>query len=630
MDVYCATFLRPEQRTIESVCSVETSPDGYPELIAVGLSSGGIQLLDRNTWLLICEIPGSSERSVRCLASKGTRLFSAGVHGSITEWDLVNMKETFVVDSNNGAIWDMKISGDRLIVGTESGSALVYTITDYDLDLKATLKSAKKGLRCLSVIEESGYIFTGDAAGTISRWSLSRSGGTCDETMSLERKGQDTLVWQLVGLGDGRIVSGDSLGCVSVWDAKLCIRSQVVREHQADILSLCRVGTSLFSGSVDSKITHFIIGESILAKDCYFQHTRDVQAICGLPDGRIITGGADGYLAVLDTSRRSFAPMKLDRLVHAVSSSSDCALHISLGGAGGGARLWSVKPEPICLADLSLGDSSHVSLATISPSGACILISGLETCRILSFDLGNLGLRRRATARRCFTRAALTDERAAVCVGKDLYLWKFVDGDFSEASEKVACSWNGVITSCMFIEDNVVIGTSFGEIAVISRSLEVTAATQVKQGEVNLVICDLTEMDGALIALAGGAVCAFDLSLTLRWRRALRRVKGVAKPEASQLRGVEWSSSSRSLMVWGERKLVTLTVSLAGEISESRAVDTVQEGFGLLQGVSTSSAAAQVKKRRLQPAEAAVVFGSSVTSIEASLPAPFERKCFHK
>jgi len=163
MDAYCATFLRPESRGVESVCSVETSPEGYPDLLAVGLSTGGIQLVDRNTWATISEIPGSSERSVRCLASKGSRLFSAGVHGSITEWDIVTMKDTLTIESNNGPIWDMKIYEDRLIIATESGAALVYSMSDFNLELKATLKPARKGVRCLSVAEEAGFIFTGDA-----------------------------------------------------------------------------------------------------------------------------------------------------------------------------------------------------------------------------------------------------------------------------------------------------------------------------------------------------------------------------------------------------------------------------------------------------------------------------------
>ena len=110
----------------------------------------------------------------------------------------------------------------------------------------------------------------------------------------------------------------------------------------------------------------------------------------------------------------------------------------------------------------------------------------------------------------------------------------------------------------------------------------------------------------------------------------MNKVKGLSKTEASLLKGLKWSTKARALIVWGERCLVTLAVSAAA--SESRLVDTVKEGFGLLHGVCAPSAPAQGAKRqrRLQPTEAVIIFGASVAGVEQSLPVPFERKCFHK
>lgn len=61
--------------------------------------------------------------------------------------------------------------------------------------------------------------------------------------MTLDQlKGEQTVVWTIAVLGDGTIVSGDSMGNVKFWDSAMGTQMQSFRGHKADVLCLA-VGT---------------------------------------------------------------------------------------------------------------------------------------------------------------------------------------------------------------------------------------------------------------------------------------------------------------------------------------------------------------------------------------------------
>ncbi|KAM0748661.1 WD40 repeat-like protein [Meredithblackwellia eburnea MCA 4105] len=87
-------------------------------------------------------------------------------------------------------------------------------------------------------------------------------GGTWKPThrMTLDQlKGEKTVVWSVVVLEDGTVVSGDSMGNVKFWDGKMGTQTQSFRAHKADVLCLTvgSTGTSLFTSGVDQKTTEF-------------------------------------------------------------------------------------------------------------------------------------------------------------------------------------------------------------------------------------------------------------------------------------------------------------------------------------------------------------------------------------
>ena len=46
------------------------------------------------------------------------------------------------------------------------------------------------------------------------------------------------VVWALLALADGTVVSGDSDGCVQFWDGRLCVHEVRVETHAADVVRL--------------------------------------------------------------------------------------------------------------------------------------------------------------------------------------------------------------------------------------------------------------------------------------------------------------------------------------------------------------------------------------------------------
>lgn len=78
--------------------------------------------------------------------------------------------------------------------------------------------------------------------------------------MTLDRlKGEHTVVWTVSVLGTGSIVSGDSMGNVKFWDAKMGTQTQSFRAHKADVLAMAvgSDGTSVFTSGVDQKTVEF-------------------------------------------------------------------------------------------------------------------------------------------------------------------------------------------------------------------------------------------------------------------------------------------------------------------------------------------------------------------------------------
>jgi U3 small nucleolar RNA-associated protein 4 len=88
------------------------------------------------------------------------------------------------------------------------------------------------------------HLVCGSSDGNIRKIIVS-TGSVVDRMIIGPKKGEDTLIWSVLVLKDGTVVSGDSLGGVTFWDWKTCTQKYRIRAHYADVL--CMAADSVLS-----------------------------------------------------------------------------------------------------------------------------------------------------------------------------------------------------------------------------------------------------------------------------------------------------------------------------------------------------------------------------------------------
>jgi len=149
--------------------------NGDSSLLAVGRSNASIEIWNiRHDWILEKTIPGGENLSVEALVwTKEGRLFSAGHHATITEWDLVHLRSKVSVDSFGGAVWSLALndSGTTLAAACEDGCVRLFDLLDGTLVYKKSLVGDKARILSLSWQPKSNFVVTGSSEGVIRRWN---------------------------------------------------------------------------------------------------------------------------------------------------------------------------------------------------------------------------------------------------------------------------------------------------------------------------------------------------------------------------------------------------------------------------------------------------------------------------
>lgn len=105
--------------------------------------------------------------------TKDGRLFSAGHHATITEWDLIHLRPKVSVDSFGGAVWSLALNDSctTLAAACEDGCVRLFEIQDGNLVYKKSLVGDRVRILSLSWQPKSNFIVTGSAEGVIRRWN---------------------------------------------------------------------------------------------------------------------------------------------------------------------------------------------------------------------------------------------------------------------------------------------------------------------------------------------------------------------------------------------------------------------------------------------------------------------------
>ncbi|KAI0034917.1 WD40 repeat-like protein [Vararia minispora EC-137] len=230
----------------------------------------------RNPWKLGAgEIPGLED----------IRIFSAGCGSELLEWDIEHDEVKRTISSNGGSIWSIAVNpaSSKLALGCEDGSIQILSIENNALFHQQRLdrsKSrvlslawgpvappAKKSTQTASEEDDSdeddeewidSWLVAGCSDSSLRKYDLAT--GRIIERMSTDKvRGERTLVWTVGVLGDGTIISGDSLGMVKFWDSRTCTQVQSLQAHGADVLCMTigPDGTSIYTSGVDQKTVQF-------------------------------------------------------------------------------------------------------------------------------------------------------------------------------------------------------------------------------------------------------------------------------------------------------------------------------------------------------------------------------------
>ena len=307
MDIHRCRFVPYPPSAINALAfshpsSLATSSKGLPTLrLAIGRANGDIEIWNplRGAWHHESTFRGGKDRSIEGLVwthdpeeqdrnglnvPGRLRLHSIGYSSAVTEWDLGSGIPIRHASGNYGELWciaaqprlpstkiktsdisngnkEDDIECQSLAVGCADGSIVLFSTAEGDLKFERTLtRPAKKKARVLSITWQTRHIvITGHADSTIRIFDIRN--GQQIRSMSLgagpEGGPKEILVWSVKCMVDGTIVSGDSTGTVSFWDAKLYSRLQRITSHKADVLDLAVSvdGEAVFSGSMDRRTT---------------------------------------------------------------------------------------------------------------------------------------------------------------------------------------------------------------------------------------------------------------------------------------------------------------------------------------------------------------------------------------
>jgi outer membrane protein assembly factor BamB len=267
-------------------------------------------------WTLIKRIPAKKNTSVESIVWVKTkcldRLFTAGMHGYITEWDLDTLLPKNTSGVYGGAIWSLAVHNKTLAAACEDGNIRLYNL---DLMLKQSFGPSKAetvpkvaklshcdGHRLMAICfnNDGSLIYCGGLTGVY-----------CFEVKNGELRFKITLsssiCMSLCYLKDNTLIVGDSSGQTMFCDGTFGTIHSLHKQHLADILQIVpsRDESKVFVAGVDPKISMFQKGTKAnqwVHTHGKNPHNHDVFALALFDDSFVLSGGIDARISFTDIS----------------------------------------------------------------------------------------------------------------------------------------------------------------------------------------------------------------------------------------------------------------------------------------------------------------------------------------
>ncbi|XP_066583138.1 U3 small nucleolar RNA-associated protein 4 homolog [Prorops nasuta] len=407
--VHNIRFYNLEPKSVTCLCY-----DQENKKLALSRNDNSIEIWNiANAPFIECTLPAKPENSVEAIVWVNQRLFSAGLHGMISEYDLYALQIKNGVLVTGGAAWCMDVNHKKthLAVGTEEGYINTFIINTDSLIYERLFDKQKGRILCIKWDNTGDMIYTG-STDTVRVWSAISGHAIHKMTTGRKVARKETIVWCLAVTDENIIVSGDSRGYLSFWDPQggMLIESHV--SHTADILAvtLSHDKNIVYCAGVDSVVRSFC--KIILKSSGRTQwvkgierrlHDHDVRTLVEA-NGKLYSAGVDGYLAqssyppkvlvkyppllqppcvtICKKSRCIFLRypnfLELWRLGSTVSISPE-KTHIGM--------IYQLEEEPVKLLQLKTKRDESIISCAISKDSKIIAYSTDSHIRVFNFDV---------------------------------------------------------------------------------------------------------------------------------------------------------------------------------------------------------------------------------------------------
>ncbi|GBN68407.1 U3 small nucleolar RNA-associated protein 4 [Araneus ventricosus] len=268
-------------------------------MILIVRADSSIEIWDiRSNPYLEKVIPGTPTTSVETLAWCNGRLFSAGLYGYITEYDLESLVPKYQLSVTSSCpIWCMKFDyeGKCLAVGNEDGHVVLHQLSSEGLDFDKKCDKQEGCILCLDWHKEGQFIVTG-SIDAIRVWNVNTGHVVNRIILARASKNVPTVVWCIAVTSDMTVISGDSCGKTSFWDGNTGTLLSASGAQKDDILTLVvnKDEDVIYTSGVDPTITMYMKSSNgmWLKSIQRVVHTHDVRSL-QFVGGYLVSGGDD-------------------------------------------------------------------------------------------------------------------------------------------------------------------------------------------------------------------------------------------------------------------------------------------------------------------------------------------------
>ncbi|KAG8012843.1 U3 small nucleolar RNA-associated protein 4-like protein [Nibea albiflora] len=359
-------------------------------------------------------IPGQDGRAAEALCWVGQRLFSAGLNGEITEYDLENLKPKYTMEAYGGPIWAISSNseGTLLAVACEDGTVKMFEVLEEGIQFQRNLDRQKGRIISLSW-HPSGKLI---AAGMMDMIRIfDAETGHSTHRLLVDRgfgpsRCKEVVVWSIAFLSDHTIISGDSAGKVQIWDGitGTLVRTHPVTKWDVMALSVSADESSVLAGTSEGTIIQFqLITATMDQQDkewvrtrTFKNHSHDVRALVHT-ETAVVSGGMDTQLVVRplldkveknthESALRKIAfPHKAGLLLFQFSDHLELWRIGESDGHGKPGDSLPVKRKPEKLIQLKRKGEDHICSSALSPCGGWLAYSTLSSVRLYRLQYNN-------------------------------------------------------------------------------------------------------------------------------------------------------------------------------------------------------------------------------------------------